>query len=170
MSTMAERQCGDCTLCCKVMAIEQLDKPANVWCPHCNPKRGCAIYANRPDECRSFRCLWLANDRLGYSWNPARAKFVLTTSVDGIEVRCDPGAPDAWRRAPYQDEIRQWARAGEDHDVTVVIVIGQRMILVTHERDFDLGMVAADERIVRELDGTRVVNATVVKSSALNDE
>ena len=95
---------------------------------------------------------------------------MLTTSVDGIEVRCDPGAPDAWRRAPYQDEIRQWARAGEDHDVTVVIVIGQRMILVTHERDFDLGMVAADERIVRELDGTRVVNATVVKASALNDE
>jgi hypothetical protein len=25
------RQCGDCTLCCKVMAIEQLAKPANAW-------------------------------------------------------------------------------------------------------------------------------------------
>ena len=57
---------------------------------------------------------------------------------------------------------------GETHDVTVVIVTGQKMILVTRDREFDLGVVQPDERIVRELEGTEVVNATVVKASDLN--
>ena len=65
--TAAGRECGDCTLCCKVMAIEQLAKPASAWCPHCKPGRGCRIYADRPAECRAFSCLWLVNDRLGRS-------------------------------------------------------------------------------------------------------
>lgn len=29
--TAPGRQCGDCTLCCKVMAIEELAKPASAW-------------------------------------------------------------------------------------------------------------------------------------------
>jgi hypothetical protein len=70
---------------------------------------------------------------------------------------------DAWRKQPFGPEIQPWAHAGEDNDMTVVIVIGQRMILVTADREFDLGVVAADERIVRELEGTKVVGATVVK-------
>ena len=43
-----ERTCGDCTLCCKVMAIEELAKPVGTWCPHCKPGRGCRIYPDRP--------------------------------------------------------------------------------------------------------------------------
>jgi hypothetical protein len=43
-SEAASKQCGDCTLCCKVMAIEMLAKPAGAWCPHCTAKRGCTIY------------------------------------------------------------------------------------------------------------------------------
>ncbi|WP_316213980.1 hypothetical protein [Bradyrhizobium sp. SZCCHNR2032] len=165
-SDAASRHCGDCTLCCKVMAIEALAKPANSWCSHCDPKRGCAIYQARPGECRAFRCLWLVNELLDEQWKPAKAKFVLTTSDDGIEVRCDPGLPDAWRREPYHAEIREWAVSGEEHDVTVVVITtGGRIILVTRERDFDLGTVGPDERIVRELEGMRVINATVVKAT-----
>ncbi|CCE06073.1 conserved hypothetical protein [Bradyrhizobium sp. STM 3843] len=166
-SEATSRDCGDCTLCCKVMAIEALGKPANAWCAHCQPKHGCSIYADRPAECRAFRCLWLVNGLLDDQWKPAKAKFVLTTSDDGIEVRCDPGFPDAWRKAPYQSEIREWAMSGEEHDVTVLIINGPRIILVTRERDFDLGHVGPDHRIVRELEGTRVVNATVVRASDL---
>jgi hypothetical protein len=39
------------------------------------------------------------------------------------------------------------------------------MTLVTPETEFDLGKVGADARIVREMEGNRVVGATVVKSS-----
>ena len=150
------------------MAIEQLGKPVSAWCPHCKPGRGCLIYASRPVECRTFSCLWLVNDLLDERWKPSKSKLVLTTSEDGIEVRCDPGFPDAWRKEPFRGEIREWAVAGETDDMTVVVIIGQKMILVTPDSEFDLGVVQPDERIVRELEGTRVVHATVVKASDLD--
>jgi hypothetical protein len=162
-----KKTCGDCTLCCKVMAIEALTKPAGSWCSHCNPGHGCRIYADRPAECHNFSCLWLVNDLLDQRWKPNKSRLVLTTSEDGIEVRCDPGYPDAWRKEPFRSEIREWAISGETHDVTVVVIAGQKMILITADREFDLGVVGPDERIVREIDGTRVVNVAVVKASAL---
>lgn len=78
---------------------------------------------------------------------------------DGIELRCDPGFPDARRKEPYYSEISEWAVAGERDDMTVVVISGRRLILVTGSREFDLGIVGPDERIVRELDDGRVVNA-----------
>lgn len=159
-----KRACGDCTLCCKVMAIEVLAKPASTWCRHCKPSGGCAIYADRPAECASFSCLWLVNDLLDERWKPSRSKLVLTTSEDGVEIRCDPGSPNAWRKEPYASEIRAWAVEGESSDMTVLVIAGQRVILVTPDREFDLGIVGPDERIVRELEGTKVVGATVVKN------
>src|SRR5262249_38933793 len=129
------KQCGDCTLCCKVMAIEALAKPVNAWCPHCRPGKGGTIYAGRPAECESFNCLWLVSDLLEAQWKPSKSKFVLTTSDDGIEIRCDPGYPDAWRKEPYASEIRKWAISGEADDMTVLVIIGQRMILVTPDRE-----------------------------------
>ena len=163
----AKKACGDCTLCCKVMAIEELAKPADSWCPHCKPGRGCLIYAARPAECRTFSCLWLIDDRLDQHWKPTGSKLVLTTSPDGIEIRCDPGFPDARRKEPYRRQIRKWAASAEAHDVTVVVISGEKMILVTPDREFDLGVVRPDQRMVREIEGTQVVNVTVVKASGL---
>ena len=91
--------------------------------------------------------------------------MVLTTSQDGIEIRCDPGFPDAWRREPFRREIGELAASGEVHDVTVLVIVGERMTMVTGDREFDLGVVAADHRILREMEGNRVVGATVVKSA-----
>jgi hypothetical protein len=75
--------------------------------------------------------------------------------------------PDAWRKEPFRSQIYRWAEAGELSDVTVLVIVGKKMTLVTRDRDFDLGVVRSDERIVRELDGTQVVNVTVVKASNL---
>jgi hypothetical protein len=152
------------------MSIEELAKPAGAWCPHCKPGKGCQIYADRPDECRTFGCLWLTDDRLGPHWKPSRSRLVLTTSDDGIEVRCDPGFPEAWRKEPFRSEIQKLAEAGEMHDVTVLVMVDRKMILVTPEREFDLGVVGFDQRIVRELEGTRVVNATVLRADDLDNE
>ena len=102
-------------------------------------------------------------------WKPSKSRFVLTTSEDGIEVRCDPGFPDAWRKEPFRSEIHKWAVSGENHDVTVIVITGEKMILITPEREFDLGVVRPDHRIVRELDGTKVVGVTVVKASELEE-
>ncbi len=47
------------------------------------------------------------------------------------------------------------------------MIVGQRMILVASDREFVLGVVDADKRIVREYEGNRVVGATVVEAAKL---
>jgi hypothetical protein len=168
-ASASERTCGDCTLCCKVMAIEELEKPAGSWCQYCKIGSGCKRYAERPAECRTFNCVWLIDERLGPHWKPNKSKIVLTNSEDGLEIRCDPGSPDAWRKEPLRTQISKWAEAGEANDVTVLVIVGNKMTLITSDGGFNLGVVHSDERIVRELDGTRVVNAIVVKASDIQD-
>ena len=46
----------------------------------------------------------------------------------------------------------------------MLVIAGERMILVAPDREFNLGVVGADQRIVRECEGNRVVGATVVKT------
>ena len=89
-ATLLKRVCEDCTLCCKVMAIDELEKPAGTWCQHCKAGSGCKIYAERPTECQTFNCLWLIDERLGPHWKPNRSKVVLTTSEDGLEIGATP--------------------------------------------------------------------------------
>ena len=51
--------CGTCTLCCDVLTIVELGKPAYARCAHLTNK--CEIYENRPNQCRVFRCAWHLN-------------------------------------------------------------------------------------------------------------
>ena len=71
------RSCGSCSLCCKLLVIDELDKPPDTWCPHCKPGRGgCSIYADRPPSCRLFRCGWLdSKGSVGDEWIPRAAKW-----------------------------------------------------------------------------------------------
>jgi hypothetical protein len=151
------------------MAVEALGKPGGSWCGHCKPGRGCLIYETRPDECRNYSCLWLTDRWFGDHWKPSRSKLVLTMSEDGIEIRCDPGFPDAWRKEPFRREITRLAQAGETEDVTVLVIVRQRMTLITGTSELDLGVVGPGERIVRELEGTRVIGASVVQTSIAQD-
>jgi Fe-S-cluster containining protein len=53
--------CGACHACCVVLPIREIDqKPAGVPCKHLCPSQGgcCGIYAERPDVCSGFECLW----------------------------------------------------------------------------------------------------------------
>jgi hypothetical protein len=77
----AERQCGDCSMCCKVMRVEEISKPEHQWCQHARPGIGCAIYETRPAKCRVFRCGWLVLD-MGPHWKPTRCKMVLVRRRD----------------------------------------------------------------------------------------
>ena len=74
---VAGRACGTCTLCCKVIAVVDFDKPPGVWCPHCVRGKGCGIYETRPTDCRTFFCEWMLTTSLGPEWKPERSKFAL---------------------------------------------------------------------------------------------
>jgi hypothetical protein len=85
------RTCGTCTLCCKLLAVAELAKPANTWCQHCpTGKGGCSIFESeeRPAACKSFRCAWLADqDGLLFpeEMKPERSRFVAYLSqAEGV--------------------------------------------------------------------------------------
>ena len=82
------RACGDCTVCCTVMAIDKADiqKEAGVTCRHCQGG-GCAIYDSRPQLCRDFHCGWRQLPILDDGWRPDRSGvFVEIEAVDGETV------------------------------------------------------------------------------------
>ena len=95
------------------MGVTALDKPAAKWCRHFSKSAACAIYEDRPDDCRVFNCLWLLTRALDDSWKPTKAGFVLHSEVGGarLVVECDPVRPHDWRREPYQTTLRRWAAA-----------------------------------------------------------
>lgn len=52
------RICGNCSACCHEFAVAEVDSKDNDDCQHM-ARPGCAIYANRPEACRTYACLWL---------------------------------------------------------------------------------------------------------------
>lgn len=51
------RTCGECTACCTLAYVPELDKPENVTCKNC--VNGCSIYTSRPTSCVTYECEWL---------------------------------------------------------------------------------------------------------------
>lgn len=172
-SETAQRQCGGCTMCCKVLAIEELAKPTNVWCPHCSPGRGCKIYERRPMECRTFSCGWLIDGTIPEEWKPDRSKLVFfpVHETRNVLVHVDPGAPDAWRREPYYSRLRQKAAENLRAGASVVVVVSGKATVILPNEDLYLGVIDADDEIVLSVsehsgpNGTRL-EAKIVKSAA----
>jgi hypothetical protein len=139
----AQKECGDCSLCCKLLGIEALNKPQGQWCPHCAKSQGCTIYDARPQECRDFACIWLENAALGPEWRPSRSKIVLYLIGDGARLiaHVDQGSRDAWQKEPYYGQLKRWARQWIKTGPNVVVRIGSRLIAILPDRDVDLGRV-----------------------------
>ena len=134
------RACGDCTLCCKLLGIDELDKPAGQWCAHCAVGRGCAIYESRPEPCRTFLCGYLTWPVAGEHWFPVRSKMILASAFGGkrLAVHVDPGRPNAWREAPYYSDLKRWSAVGARDGRQLVVSVGRRSILILPDRDVEL--------------------------------
>ena len=143
------RQCGACTLCCKVLNIPALNKPENVWCGHCKQGTGCTIYQSRPEVCRDFYCSYRLSADIPEVWFPLKSKIMLRADPGGIVAFVDPGRPNAWREEPYYSHLRQWAtpNAKRGHQV-VVVRIGARAIAVLPDGEVDLGALATGDRVL----------------------
>ena len=55
---MAKRKCGDCKACCTTIGVAEINKPKDTPCPNLC-RKGCKIYADRPDSCQTWVCGWL---------------------------------------------------------------------------------------------------------------
>jgi hypothetical protein len=109
------RTCGSCTLCCKLVPVEQLGKRAGERCRYQSHK-GCRIYATLgtiSPECRLWSCQWLVDPETLGLGRPDRSHYVVDIMPDFIgahdpdtgrvedvqvmQVWVDPDYPEAWR-------------------------------------------------------------------------
>jgi hypothetical protein len=51
-------ECGDCTACCVLSVVEELDKKAGEHCFNC-VDNGCKIYGKHPQVCKDFNCAYI---------------------------------------------------------------------------------------------------------------
>ena len=129
---LTPRSCGSCSLCCKLIAVRELNKAPGLWCAHARP--GCKIYGTpeRPASCGVFNCAWLervphaVGDKLALpdSLRPDRCHVVLTGLVggEGIVAHVDPAYPLAWREGAIGRLLRDAVSDG----VKVFVVAGQK--------------------------------------------
>jgi hypothetical protein len=130
------KDCGSCSLCCKLPAIRELKKPRDRWCPHARPGQGCGIYHERPGICREFHCEWLVNDGLGPEWMPSTCKFLMFGGLDGnLSLLVDPGFPDAWRNPRYYPWLKTNAAILLDKNKLLLVHAGPEMIVMLPDRD-----------------------------------
>ena len=151
MQIVEGRSCKGCTLCCKLLAIDALEKPRAIWCSHCDAKAGCRIHGAHPGECKDFYCGYLTNAALDERWQPTRSKIVLAYDeqlAPRLSVHVDPSRPDAWREEPYYSQIKRWAVAAAASRGQVIVWQGRRTIAVLPDRDQQLGEVRPDQFIV----------------------
>jgi hypothetical protein len=126
------KSCGSCTECCKILPVDELQKPAGVYCSHCAVGGGCKIYSERPKSCRTFMCGWLLHPHMGPDLKPDRCHVVLTEWTDGrvLFADCDPDRPDAWRAPNIISLLRQAAmKLGSEWKV--VAAVGRQTWLIT---------------------------------------
>ena len=148
--TDGPRQCGDCSLCCKVLGIPELDKPKDEWCPNFAAGTGCRIYADRPPSCRDFVCRWLADPAMGPEWKPSVCKMVLDAKPRLLVVHVDPAASKPWRAEPYFSVLKRLAAQGLTRGTLVMVMERRRTIVILPEREVDMGILETGARIALE--------------------
>jgi hypothetical protein len=134
-----DRRCGECTMCCKVFPIPETGKADYENCPHLVPGVGCGIYETRPQTCRDFFCMWRFDASLDEAWKPSNAGFVLHDPPPWALIAShDVDAPDAWRREPYQSQIREWALELGRGQHLVGVRAGDRTTLLVRNGEVEL--------------------------------
>jgi len=84
------RECGECTLCCKLLEVHDIPSPIGVYCQHCD--KGCTIHESRPQECRGYQCMWSQMDDVGMEMRPDQCGIIFDRmSDDVISARLEEG-------------------------------------------------------------------------------
>jgi hypothetical protein len=138
LNPAGKRNCGSCSLCCKVMGVPEI-KEDHEWCRHARPgKGGCAIYARRPERCADFHCQWLIDPRFQDYWKPDKCRIIVDTRAEaGVKVVSfvvDPDYPLRWRQEPWFSDIKTIALAGLEGRqgmrwTTIVLIKGEKIIV-----------------------------------------
>ena len=128
-----DRECGSCNLCCDILEVKAVDKPINQLCRHWEAGKGCVIYDERPQMCRSFSCAWWQG-HFDDDWFPPKAGLVVHFSDGAVNVHVAPSSPDRWRQEPYFSALRALSlngtRAGGPRYATLVVSGDEKFLLL----------------------------------------
>ncbi|THD38243.1 MAG: YkgJ family cysteine cluster protein [Sphingomonas sp.] len=125
------RECGGCTACCFEITIDdpKLAKPPRETCVHCTAN-GCSIYAARPQDCRTWYCLWrrvadlpdhLSPDKSGLltsvvenpaAENPFARLYIIVQWLDGRPI-AKSDAADELLAAMRRYALPVWVGSGD---------------------------------------------------------
>lgn len=124
------KDCGPCSLCCKLLRVPIMDAPEGHWCKHASQcGEGCAIHAERPNFCKTFNCLWKQSPVLGPELRPDTCGIVFEAFfTDRIVIAmCD--SADLWKApAPamliqqmLSDGFAVWAIVGKERNLLLPV-------------------------------------------------
>src|SRR5579863_8285525 len=124
--------CGSCNLCCKLLEIRDIQKPARIWCWHAlRPHGGCAVHnLGKPEVCASWQCLWLnsqsrvdPNDKMPWELRPNNSYVVFgpwdQEDETKLFVHVDPEHPQAWQSLAVQHQLELIRRRGGKIEVVI---------------------------------------------------
>jgi hypothetical protein len=114
------------------MGVEELKKPANVWCQHCEIGVGCKIHGEHPPTCKAFECLWLIDEHWPDSVKPDQSHVVMSATLDGerLVANVDATRPNAYKTGEMGRLLYKVSQA-----IDVVVVIGDKwQVLTTPDR------------------------------------
>jgi hypothetical protein len=134
--------CGACNVCCKLLQVPDIEKPARMLCWWTSVHGGCQRQAEKDTDpnllaCKQFQCLWLASqfredagDKLPRSMRPdqTHVMFGPQDREDStlIYVHVDPEYPDAWQDSRIQDYLNSiLSRGGK-----VEMIIGETRFML----------------------------------------
>jgi Fe-S-cluster containining protein len=128
------RACDECSLCCKVIGVREIDKPRGQWCKHYKAGKGCAVYLTRPAVCRDYTCRFKIDPELDEIWRPSECRMVINLDRRRVVVNVDPDRPNAWREEPFYSTFKRWSRTALP-GWPVFISIADEVIAVHPDRD-----------------------------------
>lgn len=148
--------CADCTACCTVFEIKEIEKPFGKTCKYVGQTgvgKGCTIYMERPIACNHYICLYLDSqrrpevERMPEALRPNVSKVVMGWPFgldrETLFVYPLPGYEDAWRSGPVSEHLRMvLSRGGK-----IVVVTGETRIALKG----DMAVIGTEEEFAQLL-------------------
>jgi hypothetical protein len=125
---LMKRECGDCQLCCKLLPVSEIHKPANTKCVHQRVHKGCLVYYTNkmPLSCHVWNCRWLINNDTNDLARPDRSHYVIdimpdaVLALDGdrvvqiqtVQIWVDPKYPNAYKDLRLREYLLRRGKEG----------------------------------------------------------
>ncbi len=136
--------CGSCNLCCRLLDIQSLAKPAHILCWNTGLHGGCKVHGkDKPEVCVGFKCIWLQSQELtdpaarGARWmRPDQCHVMFILDPENHQHRfchVDPGHRMAWRQPPVSDYIDELLENG----ITIDVIVGDLHVKLPQDLGLD---------------------------------